>query len=167
MSIITAFGLKQFAQPLPPTGPPANQQLIVSHVTPFGARVWWEIIHAPGPVKATRPTGANLSDSDYYESEGQPTIYVHQLIGQRTLPLYLSYPECGKRDDGWCEMGMYLQILGGLLDQAQYHYSCFGKYPSPPYGSITNGVPNTNATMKKALGARSLGYKWKNDRFWV
>lgn len=39
MSIITAFGLKQFAQPLPATGPPANQQLIVSHMTPFGARM--------------------------------------------------------------------------------------------------------------------------------
>ena len=39
MAIITAFGLKQFAQPLPPTGPPANQQLIVSHVTPFGTRM--------------------------------------------------------------------------------------------------------------------------------
>jgi hypothetical protein len=39
MSIITAFGLKQFAQELSPTGPPANQQLIVSHTTPFGARM--------------------------------------------------------------------------------------------------------------------------------
>ena len=40
MSILTAFGVKQFAQPLPASGPPANQQLIVSHITPFGARVW-------------------------------------------------------------------------------------------------------------------------------
>lgn len=39
MAIITAFGLKQFAQPLPTTGPPANQQLIVSHMTPFAARM--------------------------------------------------------------------------------------------------------------------------------
>lgn len=39
MSVITAFGLKQFAQPLPATGPPANQQLVVSHLTPFGARM--------------------------------------------------------------------------------------------------------------------------------
>ena len=39
MSVITAFGLKQFAQPLPETGPPADQQLVVSHVTPFAARM--------------------------------------------------------------------------------------------------------------------------------
>jgi len=39
MAIITAFGLKQFAQELPASGPPADQQLIVSHVTPFAARM--------------------------------------------------------------------------------------------------------------------------------
>lgn len=35
MSILTAFGLRQFNQTLPTSGPPPNQQLIVSHVTPF------------------------------------------------------------------------------------------------------------------------------------
>ena len=39
MSVITAFGLKQFAQPLPVTGPPPDQQLIVSHVSPFATRM--------------------------------------------------------------------------------------------------------------------------------
>ena len=39
MAIITAFGLRQFNQTLPTTGPPADQQLIVSHVTPFGTRM--------------------------------------------------------------------------------------------------------------------------------
>jgi len=32
------------------------------------------------------------------------------------------------------------------LDEAMYNYSCNGKYPVLPYGSITNGVPLTNAT---------------------
>ena len=67
-------------------------------------------------------------------------------------------------------MGTYLQILSGLLEQANYEYSCFGNYSSPPYGSITNGVPNTNGTagmVKRAIGAGALGYEWETDRFLV
>ena len=47
MSIITAFGLRQFAQPLSPQGPPPDQQLIVSHTTPFGARMVSDDLHVP------------------------------------------------------------------------------------------------------------------------
>ncbi|RMZ77021.1 hypothetical protein DV738_g4590, partial [Chaetothyriales sp. CBS 135597] len=165
LSILTAFGLKQFAQDLPTTGPPKDQQLVVSHVTPFGARVWWEIILAPHPVKPKRPTDRKAPASEYYNTTGKPTVYVHQLIGQRTVPLHRSYPECEVRDDGWCEFDTYLDILSGLLSQAQYEYSCFGDYPSPPYGSVTDGVPpNTTAKYKRDLGAFALGHTWDDDR---
>jgi hypothetical protein len=43
MFIITAFGLGQFNQTLPTSGPPANQQLIVSYMEPFGANVVFEV----------------------------------------------------------------------------------------------------------------------------
>jgi Histidine phosphatase superfamily (branch 2) len=39
MGVITALGLTQFAQFLPATGPPPNQQLIISHMEPFGAHI--------------------------------------------------------------------------------------------------------------------------------
>jgi hypothetical protein len=55
--ITTAFGLTQFAQFLPETGPPNNQQQIVSHMEPFGARLDIEIITAPSPIAAKRPNG--------------------------------------------------------------------------------------------------------------
>ncbi|KIW14294.1 hypothetical protein PV08_07076 [Exophiala spinifera] len=152
MSIITAFGLKQFAQPLLPTGPPENQQLIVSHTTPFGARMVWEVIRAPYPVKAKRPTSASAATSDYYDTSNETsTTYLHLMINQRTVPLYKSYPECGERDDGWCELSTMMNIFSGLLDTARYEYSCFGHYPSVPYGDVTNGVP----TVKRDLRGRT------------
>ncbi|KEF55159.1 uncharacterized protein A1O9_08813 [Exophiala aquamarina CBS 119918] len=152
MAIITAFGLKQFAQPLPSTGPPENQQLIVSHVTPFGARMVWEVIDAPSPLQALRPSNANATSSDYYE-QGNPTTYIHLVINQRTVPLHKSYPECEQRDDGWCELSTVLKVFGGLLDTARYEYSCFGKYAPVPYGNVTDGVPTVRRrTLDGAFG---------------
>jgi hypothetical protein len=164
-SIITALGLRQFNQSLPEDGPPSNQQAIVSHMTPFGARLAWEIITAPHPVNAQRPTSSNATMADYYNTTGEATMYVHQTLGQRTLPLWKSYPECEQRDDGWCEVGTYLEILGGLLDEARYEESCWGSYPSAAWGEVTDGVPvngtgngTESGKVKRMLGARSLAW---------
>lgn len=139
-AVLTAFGFTQFAQFLPTTGPPANQQLIVSHLQPFGARIDIEIINAPQPVAANRTTAANAYTS------GSPTKYVHFLVNQRTLPLGPSFPSCGNRTDGWCELSTFLNIQAGSLAAAEYNYACNGNYTAVPYGSITNGVPQATGT---------------------
>jgi hypothetical protein len=157
-SIITALGMTQFNQSLPTSGPPANQQAVVSHMTPFGARMVWEIIAAPHPLRSTRPAyGSNATLSDYYETNGTATKYVHVTLSQRTVPLGKSYAECGQREDGWCELETYLNVLGGLLDQADFEYACFGNYASVEYGEISDGRPlQTNGMSKRDLGSRSL-----------
>ena len=139
-AVLTAFGFTQFAQFLPTTGPPANQQLIVSHLQPFGARIDIEIIKAPQPVAANRTTPANAY------TPGSPTSYVHFLVDQRTLPLGPSFPSCGNRTDGWCELSTFLNVQAGSLAASQYNYACNGVYPAVPYGSITNGVPQATGT---------------------
>lgn len=78
---------------------------------------------------------------------------MHLLISQRTVPLYKSYPSCGERDDGWCELSTILTIFSGLLDTARYDYSCFGKYPSVPYGNVTNGVPTVKRSLRAMFGS--------------
>lgn len=166
-SIITALGLRQFNQSLPTSGPPSNQQAIVSHMTPFGARMVWEIIRSPYPVKSQRPSSdSNATQDDYYDTTGNATVYIHQTLSQRTIPLGKSYPECGERDDGWCELDTYLDVLGGLLDQAMYDYSCFGDYASPKYGDTTDGVPangTESGQRKRDLGAASLAWAQKRS----
>ncbi|MCJ1381290.1 hypothetical protein MMC17_004400 [Xylographa soralifera] len=139
-SILTAFGLTQFAQFLPATGPPANQQMIVSHMEPFGARLDVEIIDAPMPVSASRTNATNA----YSCTNGTATQYIHFLLNQRTIPLGVSYPNCGNRTDGWCELSTFLGNAQSLLAAAQYNYSCNGNYPAVPYGTITNGVPQSS-----------------------
>ena len=124
----------------------------------------WEIIHAPHPVKATRPTNANATASDYYAS-GNATAYAHLMINQRTVPLYKSYPSCGQRDDGWCELSTLMDIFNGLLNEARYEYSCFGKYPAVPYGNVTDGVPTVKRDLSARFGAGLEMYE-SSDR-WI
>ena len=166
MSIIAALVMKQFAQALTTSGPPDDQQLIVAYVTPFAARMVWEIIRVRHPVLSTRPAFSSPTMDEYYSTTGTPTTYIHILLNKRTVPLGRSYPECGDRDDGWCEMDTRMEILGGLLDEARYDFSCFGDYPSPKHGNVTDGVPIGNATRKPDVGAESLVQRDSAD-LWV
>ena len=59
----------------------------------------------------------------------------------------MSFPACGLRDDGWCELSTFLEVQAESLADAQYEYSCNGAYPAVPYGTLTNGVPLTNETF--------------------
>lgn len=70
-SILTAFGLRQFADKLPADEYPGEHEFTVSHLTPFGARLDIEIIKAPKPVslsetdtsKARRPSTSTSSST--------------------------------------------------------------------------------------------------------
>lgn len=85
MSIITAFGLKQFAQELPATGPPDDQQLIVSHTTPFGARMV-RFIPKKQEFQLTRTAGVgdhSHSSTPQGYPPNQPQCHRIRLLHQR------------------------------------------------------------------------------------
>jgi len=133
MRILTAFGFKQFNQLLPRTEHPGEHNLTVSHLEPFGCRLDIEIIKTPQPLSADRTYAV-----------GKETTYIHFILNQRTLPLGLSFPECGAdRLDGWCELSTFLDVQKSATVLANYDYACNGDYETPPYGSITDGAPNT------------------------
>lgn len=132
MSILTAFGFKQFNTLLPETSYPGPHNLTVSHLEPFGARLDMEVIKTPHPLSA---------DRKYLD--GDETTYIHFILNQRTLPLGFSFPECGvDRLDGWCELDAFLKTQENSAALANYDYACNGDYAAVPYGSITDGAPN-------------------------
>ena len=135
-AIITALGFKQFAPILPAEGPPdPKRSLIISKIVPFAARLVIEIVKAPRPIKSTRSKAL-----DPFE-DGKETQYIHFLLNSRTLPLGESFSECGNRDDGWCELQIFLDIQAKSLERANYEYSCFGDYAGGKYGDVVDGVP--------------------------
>lgn len=135
-SVLTAFGLTQFADYFAPTALNTSRNYIVSHMEPFGARLDIEMIKAPHPVSVSR-SAANLY------LNGTETTYIHFLLNQRTIPLGASFPACGQRDDGWCELNTFLESQADAADLADYNYACNGNYSAPVYGAITNGAPLT------------------------
>ncbi|GAB7364516.1 hypothetical protein MBLNU230_g5324t2 [Neophaeotheca triangularis] len=148
MSILTAFGLTQFSRPLPTTHIPATHELIVSHLEPFAARLDIEIISTPHPLNGNRKDGNN-----YDESAGGETRYVHFVLNQRTIPLGRSFPACGERDDGWCELQTFLEIQEGMLEASQYEHACFGEYEAVPFGELEDGVPPMSKEQGVVLDA--------------
>lgn len=141
MAILTAFGFTQFNTVLPTTHIPSNHSLRVSHLTPFGARLDMEIIETPSPLSGDRSKGCEYT-------EGKQTKYIHFILNQRTLPLGRSFPKCGDRDDGWCELETFLDVQKESLGKAEYEYACFGDYEAVPWGEITDGRPVGNAPLE-------------------
>ncbi|KAM0329922.1 hypothetical protein ACHAQA_004088 [Verticillium albo-atrum] len=132
-SVLTAFGLTQFAGPLPRDKRPAEHNLTVSHLTPFAARLDIEVILAPKPVKA---------DRSGYASEGGETRYVHFVLNQRTVPLGVSFAACDvARVDGWCELDAFLEVQEEMAKRADFDRACFGEVPQRPFGEVTDGRP--------------------------
>ncbi|KHJ34994.1 putative histidine acid phosphatase [Erysiphe necator] len=132
MSILTAFGFKQFNEILPTDHHPGPHNLTVSHLEPFGARLDIEVIKSPYPLTAQRK----------YDKSGKETTYLHFILNQRTLPLGFSFPECGSdRLDGWCELDTFLKIQENATTLANYDYACNGNYEVAPWGEITDGCP--------------------------
>ncbi|RAH67258.1 histidine phosphatase family protein [Aspergillus aculeatinus CBS 121060] len=141
VSVLTAFGLTQFADPLPLTGPTKDQQFHSSRIVPFAGRLNIEIISAPHRVSTTRSSSKAASKNGDYVTGSGPTQYVHFIQNQRTIPLHASFDECEYREDGWCELSTFLEIQRQSLAEAQYQYACFGNWTMKGWGAVTDGVP--------------------------
>lgn len=132
-SILTAFGIRQFAEVLPADQYPGPHNLTVSHITPFGARLDMEIIRTPKPLKP---------DRSGYEDKGGETRYMHFVLNQRTLPLGVSFSECDvSRLDGWCELTTFIKVQEEMEKLADYDHACHTATPASPYGVVTDGRP--------------------------
>lgn len=132
MSILTAFGFKQFNTLLSADKHPGPHNLTVSHLEPFGARLDIEVIKTPYP----------LSEDRTYDKSGKETTYLHFILNQRTLPLGFSFPECGSdRIDGWCELNTFLKVQEKSTELAKFDYACYGDYKPLPWGEVTDGAP--------------------------
>ncbi|THC95799.1 hypothetical protein EYZ11_004709 [Aspergillus tanneri] len=138
VSVLTAFGLKQFNKYLPPDGPPDGQEFHSGKIVPFAARLNIEIIWAPYKVKRHRSHDVN---KDPYIRGTEDTYYVHFLLNQRTIPLHDSFKKCEYRSDGWCELSTFLRIQSRSLKKANFDLSCTGNWTLGNYRDVHDGVP--------------------------
>ncbi|KKF94256.1 3-phytase A [Ceratocystis platani] len=148
ISVLAAFGLRQFAEPLDPAVNPGHHNFSVAQLTPFGARLDIELIETPHPMAADR---SGYIDKDS-KGGGNVTRYVHFVLNQRTIPLGLSFHECDvERVDGWCELETFLKVQSKMAAVAQYDYACHGEVlDKQQFGKVTDGAPITTTTVTAA-----------------
>lgn len=129
ISIVTALGLNQFRSNF--TGDGARQPFVLSHVTPFGAFLNFEVIECDEQVPADRAS-QNIEGS-------KKTEYIHLIMNDSTVSLSINLPEvCESRADGWCELDKFIDYLSTLYEESQFEKSCFGDIDIQ---LVSNGVP--------------------------
>ena len=134
ISTLTALSLDYFRDPpsLIAVPPNPNRKFILSHLTPFGARLVTEVIGCassnPPPVPAHR---TQYYPTQYgYNAANASNKFIRMRLNNGILPLHsIRGGACANgRPDGMCAMGAFLKSQEGGETLANYQYACFGNY---------------------------------------
>lgn len=154
VSVLTAMSLDYFKDPpsLTEYPPSPDRHFILSHMTPFAAKLVTEVIGCgsadPKPVHNTR-TYANPTQYGYNPSNATYK-FIRMRLNNGILPLdTIRGGACGNRTDGLCAMSAFLESQADSYELSNYDYACFGNYT---VANVTGGFDFdgaiTNTTMQ-------------------
>lgn len=119
VSILTAFNFTQIGDWLDPTKPDPKRRFRLSRITPFGARVFFEVL------------------------ECDKTDYIRVKINEAVLPLDAGQG-CEGRKDGLCKLDDFVDYLEkNAYKASKFDAACFGKNGTDftVYGPVKTGAP--------------------------
>lgn len=150
---MTAMSLDYFRQPpsLSEYPPNPNRTFVLSHLTPFGARLITEVVGCsssdPAPVKDAR---ISYTPGQYgYHAANATSKFVRMRLNNGILPLNtLREGSCGNatagtgRTDGLCALSDFVASQKDAEALANYDYACFGNYTlaDPTSGADFDGA---------------------------
>lgn len=129
--------------------PNPDRKFILSHMTPFGARLITEVIgcssSTPSPVAYSR---ISYTPGQYgYDPSNATNKFVRMRLNNGILPLNsLREGSCGNatsgRVDGLCALGSFVESQKDAETLANYDFSCFGNYTveNPTSGKDFDGA---------------------------
>ena len=133
ISALTALSLDYLRDPpsLTAVPPAANRSFILSHLTPFGARLVTEVIGCDcnDPKEESRYR-TQYSPSQYgYDSKTATHKFIRMRLNEGILPLSsIRGGACAGRGDGLCAMSKFIESQKNSTGLAEYQYACFGNY---------------------------------------
>ena len=142
ISVLTALSMDYFRDPpsLTAVPPNPNRTFILSHLTPFGARLITEVIGCassdPIPVPAHR---TQYYPTQYgYNPANATNKFIRMRLNNGILPLNtIRGGACANgRPDGLCAMSDFIKSQAGSYALSNYDYACFGNYTVT---DLTNG----------------------------
>ena len=158
ISILTAMSLDYLNDPPSITQfpPDPNRHFILSHLTPFAARLAVEVIGCgssnPTAVKQHRTA---YSATQYgYNPSNATNKFIRMRLNQGILPIStIRGGDCRGRTDGMCPLPNFLKSQAGAYDLSNYQYTCFANYTIPYPNNGTNYDGTFNATAANATSS--------------
>ena len=133
ISVLTAASVDYFREPpsLTQFPPDPDRHFILSHLTPFAARLVTEVIGCgssnPAPQSSYR---TYYSPTQYgYDPENATEKFIRMRLNNGIIPLStIRGGFCGNRTDGLCSKSAFLDSQANAYEQSNYDYVCFGNY---------------------------------------
>ncbi|EXJ91858.1 hypothetical protein A1O3_00408 [Capronia epimyces CBS 606.96] len=132
ISVLTAASVDYFRDPpsLTDYPPDANRHFILSHLTPFAARLVTEVVGCGSGNPRPQPSRTQYYSSQYgYDASNATHKFLRMRLNNGILPLStVRGGYCGNRTDGLCPLNSFIKSQAGAFDQSNYQYACFGNY---------------------------------------
>ena len=147
VSVLTAMSVDYFKDPPPlkqyPPNP--NRHFILSHLTPFGARLITEVIGCssanPSPMAQHR---TQYYPTQYgYDASNASYKFIRMRLNNGVVPLSsIRGGDCGDRPDGMCDMTGFMKSQANAYKMSNYNYACFANYTikNPTSGKDYDGA---------------------------
>lgn len=153
ISVLTALSVDYFREHprLTQYPPDPDRHFILSHLTPFGARLITEVIGcADADPKAVHDYRTQYYPSQYgYNAANASHKFIRMRLNNGIIPLNTIRGEaCMGRTDGMCAMSDFLQSQADVEELANYDFACFANYTlnAPTNGNDYDGRV-TNETV--------------------
>lgn len=111
--------------------PDPERNFVVSHMTPFGARLMTETIgcSSPNPIAEKTPKVQYTPTQYGYNPANATNKFIRMRLNHGILPLYtIRGGACKGRVDGMCAMEKFLESQKNATALANYDYVCFGNW---------------------------------------
>jgi hypothetical protein len=133
ISVLTAMSMDYFrdAPSLTEYPPNPSRNFVLSHLTPFGARLVTEVI----ACNSSSPTASHNKRETYYQSQygfsasSATNKFIRMRLNNGILPIdSIRGGLCAGRTDGLCSMDNFLASQANSTALANYQFACFGNY---------------------------------------
>lgn len=147
ISVLTAMSLDYLkdAPDLTQYPPNPNRTFVLSHLTPFGARLITEVIGCNSATPVTKPahSAQYYLGQNGYEASTATNKFIRLRLNHGILPLSsIRGGQCVGRTDGLCALDNFLESQADADALANYQFSCFGNYTitNPTNGQDYDGT---------------------------
>lgn len=140
-SVLTAFNYTQvLGETLDPSHPQAKRTDKLSHITPYAARLVFEIVSCPTTKVAasdSSSSGGNNATNQSGQQAGEELL-IRTLLNDAFIPMTAAQGCSTHRSDGACSLHEFVSYQQKhILEAAQFSKACFGNYTA---AVVNNGT---------------------------